>query len=41
MVYPTIFSLDVQKEALIREAWDIRMKADGPLVLVDLLMTGK
>ena len=36
--FPTLFSLVVRKEALIREVWTHRMKADGPLVLVGLLM---
>ena len=40
MAYPTLFSLAVRKEALIREVWDISNEG-GFLVLVGLLMTGK
>ena len=41
MAYPILFRLAVRKEALIRGFGTSRMKADRPLVLVGLSMTGK
>ena len=39
IMFPTLFSLAVRKDALIREVWDQRMKVVGPLSLASPSMT--
>ena len=41
ITFPTLFSLAVQKDAMIREIWDFRTKVVGPLGLAGHSMTGK